>query len=74
VIDATTLDAATLATALDVTAGIGSSSARRSTLRVLADSVAHDGALSRRYRDVASTMSSPHREEALEALDEASRN
>lgn len=74
VIDATTLDPSTLETALDVTAGIGSTSERRNALKALAASVARDGTLSRRYRDVASAMNSSHRWEALSALDEASRN
>jgi beta-lactamase regulating signal transducer with metallopeptidase domain len=74
VIDATTLDPASLGTALDVTAEMGSRSERRAVLKALAGSVARDGALSRRYREVASTLSSSQRGEALAALDEARRN
>jgi Zn-dependent protease with chaperone function len=69
-IDGTTLDPASLATALDVTAAIGSNSERREVLRSLAVRVAHDDVLSRRYREVASTLSSLQRGEALAALDD----
>lgn len=74
VIDATKLDAASLATALDATAWMRSEYGRCEVLRALAGSVARDEALSSRYRDVASSLSSAPREEALSALDEASRD
>jgi len=70
---ATPLDAANLATALDVTAGLGSDAERGEVLKALAGGVAGDETLSRRYREVASTLSSFQRGEALVALDEAQR-
>jgi bla regulator protein blaR1 len=68
-----TLDPASLATVLDVTAGIASNSERGRVLKALAARVARDDEQSQRYRDAASTLSSPQREEALAALDEARR-
>ena len=73
-IDGAALDAASLATALDVTAGMRSDSERCDVLKALAARVAPDEALCRRYREVASPMSSFARGEALVALDEARRD
>jgi len=70
-LDAAPLDAADLRTALDIAAGLDASFERGEVLAALAPRVAADAELVRRYRDVASTMASLQRGEALVALDNA---
>ncbi len=72
-IDEAKLDNAGLAATLDVTARLGSDYERSTVLKALARQVAADAELSRRYREVASTMSDYERGAALLALDDASR-
>lgn len=67
------LDAAGLRSVLDVTARIGSNFEKAEVLKALAPGVATDAALSQRYREAASTLSSFERGEVLVALDEAGR-
>jgi hypothetical protein len=68
---ATKLDATSLSGVLDATAGLGSDFEKGEVLQALAPSVAGDPDLSRRYREVASSMGDYERGRALVALDEA---